>query len=68
MPWLTEKDLADMARVIGGVCLPDKRACDSGCEIASEHCQWWHQPNHKRGYHDPERCDREWGSILDHFP
>ena len=34
-------------------------ACDEDCECGPVHCIYRHEPNHKRGWHDPEKCDAE---------
>jgi hypothetical protein len=45
----------------GQICAEGDRRCDADCEAGPVHCIWHHQPRHKRGYHDPDHCDRVWG-------
>ena len=56
--------LARDRQVSGGqICGEVVRRCDRDCEIGPVHCPWHHQPRHKRGYHDPDHCDRVWGAA-----
>lgn len=49
--------------------LPDCQGpCDTDCEIAPEHCEYWHLPkasgpDGSADWHDPAGCDRHWRGV-----